>query len=92
MVIKVPKDVWQQIIDKIEPESYKLPEFIVYDTTCIRSSRIDSLQGPFYFNNQPYINICIEGCNNMPIRQMKYPGLYNKLECMIKHYKEECEK
>lgn len=41
--IKLPRDVWQLIIDKIDPDPIKLPQYILYYDRLLSTKRIISI-------------------------------------------------
>jgi hypothetical protein len=92
---KIPKDVWQLIIDKIEPDSYKLPKFIVYDICMIESSNINEISGPFMQSqddDNPYFTIHRQGRNPLCVMKNTDPKAFKLLSSMKQYYLNEMNK
>lgn len=86
--IVVPKDVWLQIIDKIETPEYKLPKFIRFGTECICSKHINRVTGRWADNtyNYKYYIIYTESKNQYRIFEHKHKKTYDMIEQFMEFY------
>lgn len=86
-VITIPKDVWQLIIDKMEPkkpDEYMMPKYIIISNVIIPFDSIIRIKGPVLTHTQEeYLSITTQ-TETSHIYQHDASNLYDKLI----HFKE----
>ena len=88
--IIVPKDVWNTMIDKIEPEPFKLPEFIIittqYSNLLLRTSLIERITGPYKPTTAPIYYTCHMKKARYDISQLSNEITFDLIVEMYKFY------
>ena len=87
--IKIPKEVWNLIIDKIEPEPFKMPEYIYARNIFFRFDTVTQISGPQQTSSGKRFRLYV--CNakrefDIDIYENVNPRLYKKLEAFAQHY------
>ena len=91
--IKIPKEVWNLIIDKIEPEPFKMPEYIYTGYEIVKFDNIVKFYGPEITSQGHRFRLYdnTTSASEIIIYSHRSPGLFEKLRAFMKHYIKESE-
>ena len=87
-IIQVPKEVWQLILDKIEPD---LKWISVLSEGCseivtVNMKKVTKIHGPYWLQGKEYLQIKLSTMEQCTMTKEKNPKIFDKLIKFTNYY------